>query len=246
MKEDIKLLKAEFKRIKEMGMIESLREGSTGVGYTFETLLNKKEDQDCKPDFGSLELKCKLGYSRSSLSLFHCVPKRSAESAQKYIFEKYSYHRYGNANDIKLFERKVFSNYAIKRFGYEFKLKVDYYRMEIIMQSFYNREFVENVCYWDFKELENKLKKKLSHLAIIQAYPYRRFDKVYYKYLKMEIFKLYGFFEFLRLIEEDKIFVGFYMKSALDKSIKPNVIDHGVAFRIKNECIEELFYKLKY
>ena len=89
LKEDIQVLKKKFKRIKAMGLIESLREGTTGVGYTFETLLNKREDQKCKPDFGCVELKCKFAYSKSSLTLFSCAPKRYGESALKYIFEKY-------------------------------------------------------------------------------------------------------------------------------------------------------------
>ena len=35
-------LKKEFDRIKKLNYIKSLRKGSTGVGYTFETLINKK------------------------------------------------------------------------------------------------------------------------------------------------------------------------------------------------------------
>ena len=34
MKEDIKKLKKEFRKIKNMGLVKSLRKGSTGVGYT--------------------------------------------------------------------------------------------------------------------------------------------------------------------------------------------------------------------
>ena len=34
-----------------MGLIAPLRRGSTGIGYTFETLLSKKEDSESNPDF---------------------------------------------------------------------------------------------------------------------------------------------------------------------------------------------------
>jgi len=244
MKEDIKLLKEEFRRIRTLGFVESLRDGPTGVGYTFETLLNKKEDQDTKPDFKSIELKCKLGYSKSSLCLFNCVPTRNNESAMKYIYNTYGHFRFGNEKDYKLFERKVYSRYAIKRFGYEFKLKVDYYNMQVIMKSYYNGSFVENVCHWDFKVLERKLKIKLSCLAIIQAYPYLRKNKKYYKYVKIDFYKLIGFFEFLRLIETDKVFISFYMRSALGNNGENIIKDHGVGFKLKNNCIEELFYRV--
>ena len=244
LKEDIKKLKKEFKRIKSIGLIKTFREGPTGVGYTFETLLNKKEDQKCKPDYGCVELKCRLGYSKSSITLFNCVPKRNGDSALKYIFQKYSHHRYGNVNDIKLFERKIFSNYSIKRFDYEFKLKVDYYRLKIVLKSYYKNIFLEEVCYWDFKTLETKLQKKLTYLSVIKAYPYRKQENTFYKYVSMDVYKLRGFFEFLQLIENDKIFVSIYLKSALEDGTEHNFRDHGVAFRIKPDCLEELFWKI--
>jgi len=246
MKEDIKLLKEKFQEIKSLGLVKSLRKGNTGVGYTFEELLGKKEDQECKPDFKSIELKCKLGYSKSALTLFNCIPQRHNNSAIKYIFENYSQHRFNNKSDCKIFERKVFSNYAIERFGYEFKLKVDYYLTEVVMKAYYKGEFLEDVCGWDFKTLEKKLKKKLTIMAMITAYPYSKNNQIFYKYVKLDIYKLIGFFEFLQLIEKGKIFINFYMKSTLGKNGEIIIKDHGVGFRIDNNYIEELFYKLKH
>lgn len=246
MKKDVKKLKKEFARIKSMGLIKTLREGPTGVGYTFETLINKKEDQECKPDFGSIELKCKLGYTKSALTLFNCVPKRNGESAIKYIFENYGNHRYGKKDNYKLFERKIFSEHSIERYNYKFKLSVDYYANEVILKSYFKDKYLEDVCKWDFKTLERKLKIKLTNLAIIEAYPYRRDEQIYYKYVKINIYKLIGFFEFLKLIVEDKIFVSFYIKSALSNNGEPIIEDHGVGFKIKLDHIEELFYKLRH
>lgn len=246
MKEDIKDLKSEFSRIKKVGLIKSLRNGPTGIGYTFETLLNKKEDQNSNPDYKSIELKCRLGYSKSAVTLFNLVPKKHGESAIRYIFEEYSYHRYGNKKDYKLFERKVFSEHSINRYGFEFRLVIDYYANEVIMKSYHNRKFIENVCSWNFKGLERKLKTKLKTLAIVEAYPYRRKTGIYYKYVKINFYKLIGFFEFLKLINEDKIFVSFYIKEKIGKDGVPVIEDHGVGFKIKYNFIEELFRKFKY
>ncbi|MBE5806316.1 MAG: hypothetical protein E7313_06400 [Clostridiales bacterium] len=245
MNSDIEVLKKEFRRIKRRGLIESLRSGPTGVGYTFETLLNKKEDQECKPDFNSIELKCKLAYSKSLLCLFNCVPTRNGESAIKYIFENYNHYRYGNKNSYKLFERKVYSKYYIERFKISFKLKVDYINTEVVMKSYFDGIFIEDVCKWNFKVLERKLKSKLNFLAIVQAYPYNVENKLYYKYVKMNIYKLKGFFEFLQLIENDKINVSFYMRETISDSGEKIIEDHGVGFKIKTKYIEELFYEIK-
>ena len=184
MKESFILLRKEFNNIKKLGLITPLRRGSTGIGYTFETLLNKKEDSECKPDFYGIEVKTKFGYSKSPLTLFHCVPKRNDTSSIKYIFDKYSYPKLKNKN-IMLFEREIYSNKIPQKYNCDFKLFVDYFEKRIIMKSYYNNSFLEDVCFWDFKDLERKLKIKLSYLAIIHAYPYRINKKLYYKYLKM-------------------------------------------------------------
>ena len=33
-----------FVKIKKLGYVKSMRDGVTGIGYTFETLINKRED----------------------------------------------------------------------------------------------------------------------------------------------------------------------------------------------------------
>lgn len=246
LKNDIELLKQEFKRIKDMGLVKSLRKGTSGLGYTFETLLGKEEDKECKPDFGSIELKCKLGYTKSPITLFNCAPMRNGESATRYIFEKYSYHCNGDVNAKMIFSRSVFADFSKEFYGHEFKLKVDYYQTRVIMQVFSNGEYFEDVCYWDFDVLEHKLKQKLQTLAIVEGYPYT-YDKVlYYKYFRMRIYKLRGFFEFLKLIENGKIMITFYIKDSINILGNPNLDTHGIAFRIRKENIPKLFYEIKY
>ena len=49
-----------FLRIKQLGWIKSMRKGPTGVGYTFEELLNKKEDHLPLPDYKGIEIKTNM------------------------------------------------------------------------------------------------------------------------------------------------------------------------------------------
>lgn len=246
MKNDILELKKEFLRIKGMGLIQSLRGGSTGLGYTFESLLGKKEDSDSEPDFKSVEIKCKLGYTQAPIVLFNCAPKRDGDYASRYIYENYGHFRNGSTEDIKIFQRTVFANYTTSRYGYEFRLKVDYNHKVVIMKSYKYGAFVENVCYWNFEELEAKLRGKLTTLALVTGYPYRRENKEYYKYFSIEFYRLRGFFEFLQLIESDKISISFYIKEGKTNIDSPRLVTSGVAFRIKKENLSELFYKLNY
>ena len=57
MRKDIIQLYIEFNKIRRLEWIKSLRNGPTGIGYTFETLLNKKEDCQRQPDYQGIEIK---------------------------------------------------------------------------------------------------------------------------------------------------------------------------------------------
>ncbi len=67
-----------FDQISEMGWINSLREGDTGIGYTFESLVGIEENNDRKADFRGIEIKCKQikesGSSGGKINLFQQAP----------------------------------------------------------------------------------------------------------------------------------------------------------------------------
>lgn len=52
-------LLGKFDQVASMGWIDSLRSGNTGIGYTFETLIGVKENNDKTADFKGIEVKCK-------------------------------------------------------------------------------------------------------------------------------------------------------------------------------------------
>lgn len=237
-KEEFIELRKKFNEIKKRGLIKPLRKGSTGVGYTFEKLLGKEEDSLSLPDYNGIELKTKLGYSKSAMTLFNCIPIKGNETAINYILDKYAWKR----QDIKYFSLTAYCNNSSKRGSYFFKLNIDYLGKQIILQSYKDNSFYENLCVWNFKDLETKLWKKLKYLALITAYPYRIKGVLYYKYLKMRTYKLKGFFEFLHLLSEDKIHIHFYLKRLPNGTIE----NHGIAFKIDNNYIPSLFSKLFY
>jgi hypothetical protein len=77
-------LLAKFDEIKDT-WVDCLRPGDTGVGYTFETLLGIKENNDKTADFHGIELKCKqlkvAGYaSTGKLNLFQQAPLWAAKT----------------------------------------------------------------------------------------------------------------------------------------------------------------------
>ena len=74
MQDSIDLLKSKFFSIRNMGWIKSMRNGPTGVGYTFESLLGKCEDSLACPDFYGIEVKTHRKNSKSNINLFNCNP----------------------------------------------------------------------------------------------------------------------------------------------------------------------------
>ena len=72
--EDFKEFRDIFVKIRKKGWVKSLREGDTGIGYTFEKLIGKQEENLPIADFGSIEIKTTRTNSRKRIHLFSAVP----------------------------------------------------------------------------------------------------------------------------------------------------------------------------
>ena len=234
MKEDIIKFKKEFTRIKDMGPIKIINKDEDSISSVF-----KKELME--DNFNNLEIKCLLGFTKANLTLFNYSPKRYKESATKYILDNYGYY---NSHNVKVFFLRVSNDDKVVVNDYKFKLKVDYYNTNITLQVFRQDLFVENICVWEFKELEKKLKTKYSTLAIIYGYPYYRNKIKYYKYMYMNIYKLRSFYTFLKLIEEGKIYIKFNLKEVINEKHEKTILNHGVMFKIRKPYLSKLFYNI--
>ena len=133
-------LKNKFDQIKKMGWIVSLRDGPTGVGYTFESLLSKCEDNLQLPDYKSIEIKTIKYFGKRKIHLFNATPKSIYPFTTTRILKYYGYP------DKDYPEYKVFniSVNAIeeKKVGYNYlKLRVDRKKRKIYLcsRSIYNK-----------------------------------------------------------------------------------------------------------
>jgi hypothetical protein len=237
-------LKKKFKVIHDMGKIKSLRKGTTGIGYTFEMLLGKKEDQSPAPDYKGIEIKCRSGLSKYDLGLFTCNPKRNDIVATTYIFQKYSYHLYENPNLYRVFSRKLYADYKYELYNYSFKLNVNYLEGKIYLESYYKNEFCENVCFWNFEDLRNILCNKLNKLAVVTGYSYKEDGEIYYKYYSIKFYVFKNFDTFIKLIERGKIYIVSYLREDVNKLGDYKILNRGFSFRIKINNVEDLFYRV--
>ena len=177
--------------------------------------------------------------------MFNMEPKRDGCVASRYIFEKYGYYNDNEYVKCKQFIRYVFKDTKYEKNETKFNLSIDYDNMRLVMKSYLNSMYIEDVCYWNLQDLQKILKEKMSYLSIINAYEYNRSDGLYYKYLKMEFYELIGFYKFLELINKGTIYVGFYMKEHPNKLGDISIKNHGVTFMINKNDIKQLFNFIK-
>ena len=186
--QELEQLKQEFTKIKNMGYVKSTRKGVTGVGKTFEDLIGKSEDTKSIPDYHGIEIKTKIGYSKSYTTLFNLTPEGELETQR--LCKDYGY-------PDKIFKDKKVLNVSITKKPtlvankYFFNLKVDYDKQKLIL-TIKNRysHLLEDRVYWNFKTRKEKVNTKLQYVALINAWPTTRNNITYYKYYKIIFYKL--------------------------------------------------------
>ena len=244
MENNIKKLKELFNKIKNNEFSESLRTGSTSIGYTFESLIGKKEDSSYLPDFNGIEIKTKLGYSKSPMTLFTLVPKKDNVSCIKEILHKYGYP--DKTKGLKSFRGNVFykhNNIIANKFIFKSIIDEKNHILKLIIYDL-NFNIIDNDIYWELEEIKDRLFKKLNYLAIIKGYPYVKNDKQMFKYTNLNIYKLKGFDAFLNLLKSDDIFIVFNIGMHKSAERFGQICDRGTAFRINIKNIDELFEKI--
>ena len=235
----VELLKEKFREIKGKEFCESLREGYTGIGFTFESLLEKKEDNSYNPDVNGIEIKTRYGYSKAYTTLF-CLTPKGYENTIEHLLK---YYGYSDKDGLKSFKGDVFSkknNVIANKFI--FKLKVAEYskQLKLIILDI-NLNVLDKSIYWDLSEIKNRVYTKLNFLALINGYPYKRDGKVYYKYTSLDIYKLKSFNYFLEALKNDEIYITFNIGTFKSGKRLGDIHDHGTAFKLKRGCINKLF-----
>lgn len=242
--DDLISLKKKFEEIKKMGWIESKRCGTTGIGYTFETLIGKEEESFPIPDYGTIEIKTRFRNSKEDMTLFNASPDGDYLFPTRKMYEKYG------------FPDKKFPNYKVfyanistlaKFAGKEnrFKLLVDRSKKKIkiiVIDRIGNLEDTE--VSWSFDILKEKIERKIKYLAIVKADCKFYFGKQHFKYYEINFYVLKNFETFISLIEKGIVktvfAIGFYKSGP--KLGQMN--SHGVGFDIAEKDIEKLFIKI--
>lgn len=244
MKKDFLKLYNSFNEIEKKGWIKSKRSGTTGIGYTFESLLNKKEDYFQMPDYDGIEIKTVNYNSKQKIHLFNMTPDGDFLFPIKRIISKIGYP------DRDYPQYKVF-NVSVKSkpetiLGYKkLKLYVNYKKkkIDLLVNTIEGKKIKIDIS-WSFESLKKALYLKLQKLAIIDAYSNKEKNDTYYYYNSISFYILRNFNTFIYLIEKGIIEVTFKIGVHKDGEQLGKIHDRGTDFSIMKKDIELLFKKI--
>ena len=235
-------IKRKFLDIKNKGWIKSVRNGSTGIGATFEYLLGMEENNLEIPDFNDIEIKTKRNYSKSYTTLFNCTPEGPHYHEIERLKDKFGYPD-SVLKYCKVINNSIFCNNKTKiGANYYFNLIVDRESKKIFLNiiDIYGN-LIENNVYWAFETLEEKLYRKLKNIAFVDAIRKTVNKEEYFKYYKLTFYKLKNFNTFINLIEEGIIRITFKIGVFRTGNKKGQIHDHGTGFDIKEKDLPKLY-----
>lgn len=202
MQKEIEKLKEEFERIKNIGWIEEKRHGFTAIGYTFESMLGKDEDDFPLYDYHNIEIKTMNNNTKTNLHLLCVTPDGGFLFPIKRIIEELGCPCKDDKTK-KVFYRSFNSiDYTNIIYGRRGKINVNYQESKVELLVYNNKMENTNIgISWSFDILKERLKLKLLYLAVIRASSCIISGKGYYYYDKINFYKMKDFETFLRLIE---------------------------------------------
>ncbi len=241
-KEEYELFK-EFCRVRNMGWIKSMRNGPTGIGYTFESLLNKKEDNLQTPDYKNIEIKTMRYLSKKKIHLFSCTPNKSEDNLIEKIRNKYGYPD-KEYPQYKVFNISLNTKYPTK-IGYKklfLKVNMEKKIIEMICLTIFGIKSNLDV-FWSFDTLEKIINSKIQEMAIVKACYKKENNIDHFKYTRIDFYKLKSFDEFIKLIEKGTISITFKIGIWKDDDKLGQTHDRGTDFSLLEENIEKLYTK---
>lgn len=242
--EEVQLFKSEFKRIQNMGWIQSIGEGKGSAGLTLEKLLGKEKENFEIPDYLGIELKTHKRYSKSYTTLFNAAPDG------KYLFEIKRLQQLYGYPDRVLRQCRVLQGEVCavekRKIGlwYSYQLEVDYFQEKVFLCIYRSSELIDKGTFWTFDLLKEKLERKLSALAFVDVLEKVVGDVTYFQYLSFELYCLRNFHAFLKALENGDIIICFTIGVFRSGPKKGQIHDHGTAFRMYSKDFEKLFYRV--
>lgn len=244
MEKNIELLNQKFKEIKRMGWILGDKHNTGSVGLLFESCLGKERENFEIPDFHGIEIKVKGRSKENNITLFNSAPDSYLMEVYR-LKEEYGYPDQ-DFQEFKVFNVQINAKHKTKiPSGYKMQLYVNE-ALQIVELIVYDKNncLIDDKTSWTFALLEEKLTRKLSYLAYIEAESQYWQGNKYYRYNQITFYKLKGMNTFLKLLKQGKICISFQVGIRKSGNRIGQKYDHGTAFVISKYHLSYLFDKI--
>lgn len=209
------------------------RSKSTGIGKTFEDLLNKPEDNYQLPDYEGIELKAHDTGSDSMITLFTKAPNLP-RSANTVIRQNYGYDEDGSG--IKTLHSTIYSNRKT------FNAKSDHYfqiinnrdnqTVDLVVFDHDKNEIKDEArAKWSYETLKKAIKNKIPVLAIVLT-DVKKAKKTRYFHYKEIVYVHFKLETLLKAIDNGDLAVDLRLGAYKSGKKKGQTHDHGTGFRI--------------
>lgn len=219
-------------QINEMGFIPTHRRGPTGIGKTLEDLLYITENNISGADLDHLgELKSARNGQTSMVTLFTKSPKPPRVNGT--LLQTYGYINPNRASRNILHTTISGTNYnTVNSTPYGFKAEVVGTRLYLLSDSPNQVE-----AYWEREDLREAFDRKLPRLIFVKANTSGIGANEEFHFVEAYYLEGFSFENFESLIESGVIKIDIRIGQYPDGRTH----DHGTAFRIMNDRIDDLF-----
>jgi hypothetical protein len=220
-----------FDDVAGRGWIDSLRAGDTGIGYTFETLLGIRENNDRRADYKGIELKCKAvkdgsSYSTGKINLFQQGPVWTTGLSAKELLQLIGRQRPDGFYACNSQVTTRANNLGLAISVIDLESKVD------LLRRF------DRLGYWPFAKLAERLKEKHSRAAIVKAKSRQTKAKDQFKYEEFIYCEQPSIDRFVTLVRNRNIVFEFLMREEQGG----NVRNRGYPWRlVREEFLDQLY-----
>jgi hypothetical protein len=218
----IKEFTKKFKEIKELGFVPTLRKGPTGIGYTLETMLGIKENNDAQPDIEGAELKAHRTKENGLITLFtfnNKVRKMPPLDAVK---------KYGSLD--KDGRQGLYYTMSLK--PNSAGLFLDVQKTEISVRHISG----EIVATWQLSDLAERFVQKIPALLLVSAFTEERDGVEYFHFSRAQLMKGTSPELLANQFKEENILVDLRLH---DKGASAR--NHGTGFRTYEDKLPFLF-----
>ncbi len=218
-----------FDDVRSRGWVPSLRAGTTGIGYTFESMLGIVENNDRTADFKGIEIKCKLTRERSAggkTNLFQQAPEwRKRLSAIERI------KAIGSLGVDQLYSCYSQVTTRVNNIGLRLDVQEAASRIDLM-------KITETLGDWQFSTLQKRLEEKHARAVFVKAECKSAAGSQRYLYKELVYCERPSIEQFVNLVSSREIVFEFLMSQKESGSVR----NHGYPWRlVRDELREQLF-----